>query len=78
MQVAVTVAQQLGGCVVKELATHTARLLDTGPPAEYIADLRDLDLLLPALRGVEAARLADQPHGGAPASGWITTTQWPP
>lgn len=69
MQVAVTgVLGRLGGCVVKELATHMARLLGTGAPAEYVADLRDLDSILPALRGVEAARLADQPHGGAPAS----------
>jgi UDP-glucose 4-epimerase len=54
MQIAVTGGLgRLGRYVVKELATHTVRALDISPPAAYIADLRNLDRLLPALHGVE-------------------------
>jgi nucleoside-diphosphate-sugar epimerase len=54
MQVAVTGGLgRLGRYVVKELAAHSVRVLDTGPPAECVADLRDLDALLDALLAVD-------------------------
>jgi UDP-glucose 4-epimerase len=55
MQVAVTGGLgRLGRYVVKELATHTVRVIDIGPPSEcHVADLRDLDALRVALSGVE-------------------------
>jgi nucleoside-diphosphate-sugar epimerase len=55
MQVAVTGGLgRLGRYVVKELATHSVRVLDIGPPSEcHVADLRDLDVLRAALDGVE-------------------------
>lgn len=45
---------RLGRYVVRELARHTVRVLDVGPRDDcHVADLRDLDALRAALRGVE-------------------------
>jgi UDP-glucose 4-epimerase len=45
---------RLGRYVVRELAQHTVRVLDVGPTSDcLVADLRDLDALRAALRGVE-------------------------
>ena len=45
---------RLGRYVVRELARHTVRVLDVGPRTDcHVADLRDLDALRSALRGVE-------------------------
>ena len=55
MRIAVTgELGRLGRYVVRELAEHTVRVLDIGPPGEcHQADLRDRDALRAGLRDVE-------------------------
>jgi nucleoside-diphosphate-sugar epimerase len=55
MKVAVTGGLgRLGRYVVRELAAHSVRVLDIGSPSQCdVVDLRDLNALQSALRGVE-------------------------